>query len=153
MIHEDFKSDDNSLNVNYEDFNFHVTRQSWKWDHKFKRCMLQKIINVKLNRMNNETEHDAVIKTFCSYFQRIEMRKILNMKDQEFFQRIEIELSVNILEHDVSAVVCMLINFNTTMLKKIQRRSYYHSESHKSRERRNLYCYDLQQRFDAYVQW
>ncbi len=48
------------------------------------------------------------------------MRKILNMKDQEFFQRIEIELSVNILEHDVSAVVCMLINFNITMLKKFK---------------------------------
>ncbi len=42
------------------------------------------------------------------------------MKDQEFFQRIEIELSVNILEHDVSAVVCTLINFNTTMLKKFK---------------------------------
>jgi len=42
------------------------------------------------------------------------------MKDQEFFQRIKIELSVNILEHDVSAVVCMLINFNTTMLKKFK---------------------------------
>jgi len=42
------------------------------------------------------------------------------MKDQEFFQRIEIELSVNILEHDVSAVVCMLINFNITMLKKFK---------------------------------
>ncbi len=82
--------------------------------------MLQRIINVKLNRMNNKTEHDAVIKTFCSYFQRIEMRKILNMKDQEFFQRIEIKLSVNILEHDVSAVVCILINFNTTMLKKFK---------------------------------
>ena len=106
--------------MNYEDFNFYVTHQSWKWDHKFKRCMLQRIINVKLNRMNNETKHDAVIKTFCSYFQRIEMRKILNMKDQEFFQRIEIELSVNILEHDVSVVVCMLINFNTTMLKKFK---------------------------------
>ncbi len=48
------------------------------------------------------------------------MRKTLNMKDQEFFQRIEIELSVNILEHDVSAVVCTLINFNTTMLKKFK---------------------------------
>jgi len=48
------------------------------------------------------------------------MRKILNMKDQEFFQRIEIELSVNILEHDVSAVVCTLINFDTTMLKKFK---------------------------------
>jgi len=82
--------------------------------------MLQRIINVKLNRMNNETEHDAVIKTFCSYFQRIEMRKALNMKDQEFFQRIEIELSVNILKHDVSAVVCTLINFDTTMLKKFK---------------------------------
>ncbi len=70
--------------------------------------------------MNNETEHDAVIKMFCSYFQRIEMRKTLDMKDQEFFQRIEIELSVNILEHDVSAVVCTLINFNTTMLKKFK---------------------------------
>ncbi len=91
-----------------------------KRDHEFKRCMLQKIINVKLNKMNNETEHDAVIKTFCSYFQRIEMRKILNIKDQEFFQRIEIKLSVNILEHDVSAVICILINFNTTMLKKFK---------------------------------
>ncbi len=82
--------------------------------------MLQRIINVKLNKMNNETEHNAVIKTFCLYFQRIEMRKILDMKDQEFFQRIEIELSVNILEHDVSAVVCTLINFDTTMLKKFK---------------------------------
>ena len=70
--------------------------------------------------MNNETEHDAVIKTFCLYFQRIEMRETFNMKDQEFFQRIEIKLSVNILEHDVSAVVCTLINFNTTMLKKFK---------------------------------
>jgi len=48
------------------------------------------------------------------------MRKTLNIKDQAFFQRIEIELSVNILEHDVSAVVCTLINFNTTMLKKFK---------------------------------
>ncbi len=48
------------------------------------------------------------------------MRKILNMKDQEFFQRIEIKLSVNILKHNVSAVVCMLINFNTIMLKKFK---------------------------------
>jgi len=48
------------------------------------------------------------------------MKKTFNMKDQEFFQRIKIELSVNILEHDVSAVVCMLINFNTTMLKKFK---------------------------------
>ncbi len=82
--------------------------------------MLQRIINVKLNKMNNKTKHNAVIKMFCSYFQRIEMRKTLNMKDQEFFQRIKIELSVNILEHDVSAVVCMLINFDTTMLKKFK---------------------------------
>jgi len=43
------------------------------------------------------------------------------MKDQEFFQRIEIKLSVNILKHDVSAVVCTLINFNTTMLKKFKK--------------------------------
>jgi len=120
VIHKDFKSDDNSLNVNYEDFNLHVTRQFSKQDHEFECRMLQRIINVKLNRMNNETERDAVIKTFCSYFQRIEMRKILNMKDQEFFQRIEIELSVNIFEHDVSVVVCMLINFDTTMLKKFK---------------------------------
>jgi len=70
--------------------------------------------------MNNETEHDAVIKTFCSYFQRIEMRKTFNMKDQEFFQRIEIKLSVNILKHDVSAVVCTVINFDITMLKKFK---------------------------------
>jgi uncharacterized protein YjaZ len=48
------------------------------------------------------------------------MRKTFNKKDQEFFQHIEIELSVNILEHDVSAVVCMLVNFNTTMLKKFK---------------------------------
>ncbi len=82
--------------------------------------MLQRIINVKLNKMNNETERDAVIKTFCLYFQRIEMRKTLNIKDQEFFQRIEIKLSVNILKHDISVVVCTLINFNTTMLKKFK---------------------------------
>ena len=30
VTHEDFKSDDNSLNVNYEDLNFHVTHQSLK---------------------------------------------------------------------------------------------------------------------------
>jgi len=48
------------------------------------------------------------------------MRKTLNMKDQEFFQRIEIKLNVNIFEHDVSVVVCTLINFNTTMLKKFK---------------------------------
>ena len=82
--------------------------------------MLQRIINVKLNKMNNETEHDAVIKMFCSYFQRIEMKKTFNMKDQEFFQRIEIKLSMNILKHDVSAVICTLINFDTTMLKKFK---------------------------------
>ncbi len=120
MTHEDFKSNENSFNMNYKDLNFHVTRQFLKRDHEFKRRMLQRIINVKLNRMNNETEHDVVIKTFCSYFQRIEMRKTLNMKDQEFFQRIEIELSVNILEHNVSVVVCTLINFNTIMLKKFK---------------------------------
>ncbi len=120
VTHEDFKSDDNSLDVNYKDFNLCVTRQFLKRDHKFKRRMLQRIINVKLNRINNETEHDAVIKMFCLYFQRIEMRKTFDMKDQEFFQRIEIELSVNILEHDVSVVVCTLINFDTTMLKKFK---------------------------------
>jgi len=120
MTYEDFKSDENSFNMNYEDLNSYVTRQLLKRDHEFKRHMLQRIINIKLNKMNNETERDAVIKTFCSYFQRIEMRKTLDMKDQEFFQRIEIELSVNILEHDVSAVVCMLINFDTTMLKKFK---------------------------------
>ncbi len=120
MIHKDFKSDDNSLNVKYKDLNLCITHQFSKRDHEFKRHMLQRIINVKLNRMNNETEHDAVIKMFCSYFQRIKMKKTFNMKDQEFFQRIKIELSVNILEHDVSAVVCMLINFNTTMLKKFK---------------------------------
>jgi len=91
-----------------------------KWDHEFECCMLQRIINVKLNKMNNETEHDAVIKMFCSYFQRIEMKKTFNMKDQEFFQRIEIKLSMNILKHDVSAVICTLINFDTTMLKKFK---------------------------------
>ncbi len=40
MIHEDFKNDENSFNINYEDFNFYVTRQFLKRDHKFKRCML-----------------------------------------------------------------------------------------------------------------
>jgi len=77
MTHEDFKSDENSFDMNYEDLNSHVTHQFSKRDHEFKHCMLQRIINVKLNRMNNETEHDAVIKTFCLYFQRIEMRKLL----------------------------------------------------------------------------
>jgi len=120
VTYEDFKNDDNSLDVNYKDFNFHVTHQLLKRDHEFKRCMLQRIINVKLNRINNETEHDAVIKMFCSYFQRIKMREILDIKDQEFFQRIEIELSVNILKHDVSVVVCTLINFDITMLKKFK---------------------------------
>jgi len=82
--------------------------------------MLQRIINVKLNKMNNETERDAVIKTFCSYFQRIKIKEILDIKDQEFFQCIKIKLSVNILEHNVNVVVCTLINFNTTMLKKFK---------------------------------
>jgi len=120
VTYENFKSDDNSLNVNYEDLNFHVTRQFLKRNHEFKHHMLKKIINVKLNRMNNEIERDAVIKMFCSYFQKIEMKEPLDMKDQEFFQRIKIELSVNILEHDVSVAVCTLINFNTTMLKKFK---------------------------------
>jgi len=120
VTHKNFKSDDNSLDVNYENLNSHVTDQFLKQDHEFERRMLQRIINVKLNRMNNEIEHDAVIKTFCSYFQKIEMREILDMKDQEFFQRIKIELSINILEHDVSVVVCTLINFDTTMLKKFK---------------------------------
>ncbi len=48
------------------------------------------------------------------------MREILDMKDQEFFQRIKIKLSMNILEHDVSVVVCTLINFDITMLKKFK---------------------------------
>ena len=81
ITYEDFKSNKNSFNMNYKDLNFHVTCQFLKRDHEFKHHMLQRIINVKLNRMNNETEHDAVIKTFCSYFQRIEMRKTFNMKD------------------------------------------------------------------------
>ncbi len=68
VIHEDFKSDDNSLDVKNKDFNFCVTRQFLKRDHEFERCMLQRIINVKLNKMNNETKRDAVIKTFCLYF-------------------------------------------------------------------------------------
>ncbi len=68
VTHEDFKSDDNSLNVNYENLNLHVTHQFLKQDHEFKRYMLQRIINVKFNKMNNETEHNAVIKTFCLYF-------------------------------------------------------------------------------------
>jgi hypothetical protein len=120
VTHKDSENDENLTDVNYKDFNFHVTRQFLKQDHEFKHYMLQRIINVKLNKRDNETEHDAVIKTFCLYFQRIEMRKTFNKKDQEFFQCIEIELSVNILEHDVSAVVCMLVNFNTTMLKKFK---------------------------------
>jgi len=68
VTHEDFENDENLTDVNYKDFNSCVTRQSSKQDHKFKRCMLQRIINVKLNRRNNETEHNAVIKTFCLYF-------------------------------------------------------------------------------------
>jgi len=48
------------------------------------------------------------------------MRETFNKKDQELFQRIEIELSMNILEHDVSTVVCMLVNFNITMLKRFK---------------------------------
>jgi len=120
VIHEDSENDENLTDVNYEDFNLHVTRQSSKRDHKFKHCMFQRIINVKLNKRDNETEHDAVIKTFCLYFQRIKMKKILDKKDQEFFQCIEIKLSVNILKHDVNIIVCMLVNFNTTMLKKFK---------------------------------
>jgi hypothetical protein len=120
VTHEDSENNENLTDVNYEDFNLHVTRQSLKQDHEFKHCMLQRIINVKLNRRNNETEHDAVIKTFCLYFQRIKMKKTLNKKDQEFFQRIEIKLNVNILEHDMSVVICMLVNFDTTMLKKFK---------------------------------
>jgi hypothetical protein len=120
VTYKDSENDKNLTDVNYKDFNLYVTCQSLKRDHEFKHHIFQRIINVKLNRRDNETEHDAVIKTFCSYFQRIEMREILNKKDQEFFQHIEIELSVNILEHDVSAVVCMLVNFNTTMLKKFK---------------------------------
>ncbi len=61
MTYEDFKSDDNSLDVNYEDLNFCITHQLLKRNHEFKRRMLQRIINVKLNRMNNKTERDAVI--------------------------------------------------------------------------------------------
>jgi len=91
-----------------------------KRNHKSKHHILQRIINIKLNKSINETEHDAVIKTFCSYFQKIEMRETFNKKDQEFFQRIEIKLRVNILEHDVSAIVCTLVNFNTIMLKKFK---------------------------------
>ncbi len=68
MTYEDFKSDENSFNMNYEDLNSHVTHQFLKRDHEFKHHMLQRIINVKLNKMNNETERNAVIKTFCSYF-------------------------------------------------------------------------------------
>jgi hypothetical protein len=120
VTYKDSENDENLTDVNYKDFNFHVTRQFLKRDHKFKHHMFQRIINVKLNKRNNETEHDAVIKTFCSYFQRIEMKKTFNKKDQEFFQHIKIELSVNILEHDVSIVVCMLVNFNITMLKKFK---------------------------------
>jgi len=48
------------------------------------------------------------------------MRKTFDMKNQEFFQRIKIELSVNIFKHNVSIVVCMLINFDTIMLKKFK---------------------------------
>jgi len=120
VTHKDSENDENLTDVNYKDFTSCVIHQSSKRNHEFKCYMLQIIINVKLNRRNNEIECNAVIKTFCLYFQRIEMRKTFNKKDQEFFQHIEIELSVNILEHDVSAVVCMLVNFNTTMLKKFK---------------------------------
>ncbi len=68
MTYEDFKSDENSFNMNYENLNSHVTRQLLKRDHEFKHHMLQRIINVKLNRINNETECNVVIKTFCLYF-------------------------------------------------------------------------------------
>jgi hypothetical protein len=118
MTHEDSENNENLTDVNYEDFNLHVTRQFLKQDHEFERRMLQRIINVKLNRRDNKTERDAVIKTFCLYFQKIKMRETLNKKDQEFFQRIKIELSMNIFEHDVSVVVCILVNSDTTMLKK-----------------------------------
>jgi len=120
VTHENSENNENLADVNYKDFNFHVIRQLSKQDHEFEHHMFQRIINVKLNRKDNEIEHDAVIKTFCSYFQRIEMRKILDKKDQEFFQHIEIKLSINILEHDVSVVVYMLVNFNTIMLKKFK---------------------------------
>jgi len=40
MTYEDFKSDENSFDMNYEDLNSHVTRQSLKRDHEFKRRML-----------------------------------------------------------------------------------------------------------------
>ncbi len=40
VTYEDFKSDNNSLNVNYEDLNLHVTHQSSKQDYEFKCCML-----------------------------------------------------------------------------------------------------------------
>jgi len=49
------------------------------------------------------------------------MKETFDKKDQEFFQCIEIKLSMNILEHDVSVVVCTLVNFNTTMLKKFKK--------------------------------
>jgi len=100
--------------------------------------MLQRIINVKLNKRDNETKCNAVIKTFCSYFQRIKMRKTLDKKDQKFFQYIEIELSVNILEHDVSVVVCMLVNFNTTMLKKSKKIILSFKKSQKLKMQKSL---------------
>jgi len=40
MIYEDFKSDENSFDINYEDLNFYVTHQLSKRDHEFERCML-----------------------------------------------------------------------------------------------------------------
>jgi len=68
VTYKDSENDKNLTDVNYKNFNLHVTCQSSKRDHEFKHHMLQRIINVKLNRRNNETECNVVIKTFCSYF-------------------------------------------------------------------------------------
>ena len=51
-------------------------------------------------------------------FKELRWEKLLIWK--QFFQRIKIELNVNILKHDISIVICTLINFNTTMLKKFK---------------------------------
>jgi hypothetical protein len=66
VTHEDSENDENLTDVNYKDLNFHVTRQFLKQDHEFKHHMLQRIINVKLNKRDNEIKRDIVIKTFCS---------------------------------------------------------------------------------------
>jgi translation initiation factor 2B subunit (eIF-2B alpha/beta/delta family) len=40
VTHKDSENDENLINVNYKDFNLHVTHQFLKRDHEFKCCML-----------------------------------------------------------------------------------------------------------------